>query len=92
MIWIAQFVGREIRMLDYSEAQGQPLATHVQWLRKNKYEDALMVLPHDGAAHDKVPCSELALRRKSCLTKAALRLPSVSRRRAGSSLAFGSIK
>jgi phage terminase large subunit len=54
VIWIAQFVGREIRMLDYYEAQGQPLATHVQWLRKNKYEDALMVLPHDGAAHDKV--------------------------------------
>jgi phage terminase large subunit len=54
VIWIAQFVGREIRMLDYYEAQGQPLATHVQWLRRNKYEDALMVLPHDGAAHDKV--------------------------------------
>jgi phage terminase large subunit len=54
VIWIAQFVGREIRMLDYYEAQGQPLATHVQWLRKQKYEDALMVLPHDGAAHDKV--------------------------------------
>jgi phage terminase large subunit len=30
VIWIAQFVGREIRMLDYYEAQGQPLATHVQ--------------------------------------------------------------
>jgi hypothetical protein len=28
-IWIAQFVGREIRVLDYYEAQGQPLATHV---------------------------------------------------------------
>ena len=54
VIWIAQFVGREIRVLDYYEAQGQPLATHVQWLRKNGYENALMVLPHDGAAHDKV--------------------------------------
>src|SRR6266498_3426637 len=33
VIWIAQFVGREIRVLDYYEAQGQPLATHVGWLR-----------------------------------------------------------
>jgi len=54
VIWIAQFVGREIRVLDYYEAQGQDLGTHVQWLRKNGYQDALMVLPHDGAAHDKV--------------------------------------
>jgi len=54
VIWIAQFVGREIRVLDYYEAQGQPLATHVQWLRDGGYEKALMVLPHDGAAHDKV--------------------------------------
>jgi phage terminase large subunit len=54
VIWIAQFVGREIRVLDYYEAQGQPLATHVQWLRAQGYESALMVLPHDGATHDKV--------------------------------------
>src|SRR5215468_4480369 len=26
VIWIAQFIGREIRVLDYYEAQGQPLA------------------------------------------------------------------
>ena len=54
VIWIAHFVGREIRFLDYYEAQGQPLGGHVQWLRSNGYENALMVLPHDGAAHDKV--------------------------------------
>jgi len=54
VIWIAQFVGREIRVLDYYEAQGQPLGTHVQWLRSHGYGNALMVLPHDGAAHDKV--------------------------------------
>ncbi len=53
-IWIAQFVGREIRVLDFYEARGQPLATHLHWLRKRGYEDALQVLPHDGAAHDKV--------------------------------------
>ena len=53
-IWIAQFIGREIRILDYYEAQGQPLATHIAWLRKNDYENALMTLPHDGSTHDRV--------------------------------------
>jgi phage terminase large subunit len=53
-IWIVQYIGREIRFLDYYEAVGQPLATHVAWLRANGYESALCVLPHDGAAHEKV--------------------------------------
>jgi len=48
-IWIAQFIGREIRVLDYYEAVGQPLAAHIEWLRSNKYDKALCVLPHDGA-------------------------------------------
>lgn len=53
-IWICQFVGREIRVLDYYEAQGQPLAAHVQWLRAQGYGAALCVLPHDGAHSEKV--------------------------------------
>jgi phage terminase large subunit len=53
-IWIAQFVGREIRVLDYYEAVGQPLATHLEWLRANGYGSALCVLPHDGAQADQV--------------------------------------
>lgn len=53
-IWIAQFVGREIRVLDYYEAVGQPLSTHVGWLRDRGYEKALCILPHDGSTHDKV--------------------------------------
>ena len=53
-IWIVQYVGREIRWLDYYEAQGQPLATHVQWLRSKGYGDALCILPHDGATNDRV--------------------------------------
>jgi len=53
-IWIAQWVGREIRWIDYYEAQGQPLATHVAWLRKHGYENAICYLPHDGATNDKV--------------------------------------
>ena len=53
-IWVAQFIGREVRVLDYYEAQGQPLAAHVGWLRGRGYDQALCVLPHDGAQADKV--------------------------------------
>jgi len=53
-IWIVQFVGRELRWLDYYEAQGQPLAAHVGWLRANGYGSALCILPHDGATADRV--------------------------------------
>lgn len=52
-IWIAQFIGKEIRVLDYYEAVGQPLGTHVQWLRERGWGKALCVLPHDGANHEK---------------------------------------
>jgi len=53
-IWIAQFVGREIRVLDYYEAQGQPLASHLLWLRTSGWSDCLCVLPHDGAQHSNI--------------------------------------
>lgn len=53
-IVIAQFVGREIRVLDYYESVGQPLAAHVAWLRSKGYGKALCILPHDGSTHDKV--------------------------------------
>ena len=56
VIWVCQFVGREIRMLDYYEAQGQPLEAHVAWLRQQGYgpDKAQVWLPHDGAQQDKV--------------------------------------
>jgi phage terminase large subunit len=55
-IWPAQFIGREIRVRDYYEAQGQPLAAHVAWLRSAGYgpERASIWLPHDGATFDRV--------------------------------------
>jgi phage terminase large subunit len=53
-IWVAQFIGKEIRVLDYYEAVGQPLAVHVQWLRDSGYEKAEVVLPHDGETNDRV--------------------------------------
>jgi len=53
-IWIVQFVGDEIRVLDYYEASGQVLATHVAWLRKRGYGPAHLHLPHDGIAANNV--------------------------------------
>lgn len=53
-IWIAQFIGREIRWLNYYEAQGQPLATHIAWLRENGYGNVKCYLPHDGVKADSV--------------------------------------
>lgn len=53
-VWIVQFIGPNIHILDHYEAVGQPLSTHVAWLRKNGYEDALCILPHDGANHEKI--------------------------------------
>lgn len=53
-IIISQFIGREIRVLDCYEAVGQPLSTHVSWLRDSGYGKALCVLPHDGDTNDRV--------------------------------------
>lgn len=53
-IWIAQFIGREIRILDYYEAVRQPLAAHLAWLRGRGYADAVCYLPHDGSKADAV--------------------------------------
>lgn len=55
-LWVAQFVGREIRVLDYYEAVGQPLAAHLEWLRSRGYGPGKISiwLPHDGASQDKV--------------------------------------
>mgnify|MGYP002128647721 CR=1 FL=1 len=55
-MWVSQFIGREIRVLDYYEAVGQPLATHLNWLRGKGYtsDKAQIWLPHDGDTQDKV--------------------------------------
>lgn len=55
-MWAAQFIGKEIRVLDYYEAVGQPLETHVSWLREQGYTEtkAQIWLPHDGDTQDKV--------------------------------------
>ncbi len=47
-IWITQWVGREIRVLDYIEGIGQVLAYYVNELRSRGYGNAICILPHDG--------------------------------------------
>jgi phage terminase large subunit len=55
-MWVAQFVSKEIRVLNYYEAVGQPLATHLNWLREQGYGPgkAQIWLPHDGGTNDRV--------------------------------------
>lgn len=47
-IWIVQFVGKEIHVLDYIEGQGQVLGYYVNELRSRGWEKAECILPHDG--------------------------------------------
>lgn len=56
VIWAVQFIGREVRVLDYYEAVGQPLDAHLAWCRGHGYtsDRAQFWLPHDGATNDKV--------------------------------------
>lgn len=56
VIWIAQFIGKEIRVLDYYEAQGQEIGMHLDWLREGDYvpKNTQIWLPHDGKTQDKV--------------------------------------
>ncbi len=53
-IWIAQFLPREIRVLDYIEGVGQPLPYYANELRSRGWGRALIILPHDGVNTDAV--------------------------------------
>jgi phage terminase large subunit len=55
-MWAVQFVGTSVRVLDYYEAVGQDLATHLAWLRSKGYtpDRAQIWLPHDGSTHDRI--------------------------------------
>lgn len=54
--WAAQFVGLQVRVIDYYESVGQPIGAHMTWLRSRGYtpDEAQIWLPHDGATNDKV--------------------------------------
>lgn len=49
-VWVVQFVGERINVIDYCEGSGQPPGYYMNWLRANGYDGCLCVLPHDGAA------------------------------------------
>lgn len=53
-IWIVQQKGAQLNFVDYYEAEGQDLATHLNWLRSAGYDKVECVLPHDGAKRDVV--------------------------------------
>jgi phage terminase large subunit len=55
-MWVMQFIGAGIRVLDYYEAVGQPLATHLEWLQERGYRkgNTKIWLPHDGGTQDRV--------------------------------------
>ena len=56
VFWACQFIGKEVRVVDYYEVQGQPLAAHLEWLREKKFTPSTsqIWLPHDGSTHDRV--------------------------------------
>lgn len=55
-MWAMQFIGREIRVVNYYEAVGQPVDAHIAWYRTQGYtpDRAQIWLPHDGATQDRV--------------------------------------
>jgi phage terminase large subunit len=53
-IWIVQWVGQQIIVLDYIEGVGQVLAYYIQELRKRGWGEALVYLPHDGVNENNI--------------------------------------
>ena len=55
-MWIVQFIGREIRVVNHYEAIGQPLGSHLLWMQMNGYtpQNTKFWLPHDGKTQDRV--------------------------------------
>lgn len=56
-IWLVQFVGRDILLLDYVSRTGKNAAWYVGWVREKEREHGVTVrdnyMPHDAAARDK---------------------------------------
>ena len=51
-IWFVQSVGREVRVIDYYEAQGASLAHYVKVLREKPYLYGGHLLPHDSQVRE----------------------------------------
>jgi phage terminase large subunit len=48
-IWIAQFIGQKINVIDFIEGAGQPPAYYFDELRQRGYRGCMVYLPHDGS-------------------------------------------
>lgn len=46
-IWVAQIVGKEVRLIDFCENHGVGLEYYVGWLRDRGYSGGEQILPHD---------------------------------------------
>jgi len=53
-IWICQFAGQQILVLDYIEGVGQVLDYYANELRSRGWGKAVLYLPHDGVASNSV--------------------------------------
>jgi len=56
VFWAQQCVGLEIRWVNHYEKQGQPIGTHLNWMRSQGYtpDRCKIYLPHDGETKDRV--------------------------------------
>lgn len=48
-IWFLQWVGRELRWIDFYENSGEPLIHYAELVKAKRYNYQLHFLPHDGA-------------------------------------------
>jgi hypothetical protein len=51
-VFCAQLVGKEVHIIDYYEATGEPLTHYVQWLDSKPYRYGTDLLPHDAGARE----------------------------------------
>jgi hypothetical protein len=51
-LWLCQVVGRELHLIDYYEASGEPLSHYCAWLDGRGYRYADDLLPHDARARE----------------------------------------
>lgn len=56
VFWATQWIGLEIRWTNHYEVQGQPIASHLNWMRAQGYtpDRCKIILPHDGDKQDQV--------------------------------------
>ena len=56
VFWAAQFIGKQIVVINHYEVRGQPIGSHLAWMREQDYlpKHTQIFLPHDGSTQDKV--------------------------------------